>query len=129
MSEPLDAALRARIGVLAHAPMTYPDLSARENLRLYAKLHGVDPVARIEALVERFEIGRWGDRPARTYSRGQLQRLSLARALIHLPRLLLLQLLHRTSAPFMVLCTPMAKSAASLSRNARNTLLITTQNQ
>ncbi|MCZ7681476.1 MAG: ABC transporter ATP-binding protein [Sandaracinaceae bacterium] len=83
--------LRARIGVLAHAPMIYPDLTGIENLRLYARLHELtDPEGRVRALVERFEIGRWGERPARTYSRGQLQRISLARALVHSPRLLLL---------------------------------------
>lgn len=85
------AALRAQIGVLAHAAMIYPDLDTHENLRLYARLYDVpDASARLAALVERFEIGRWGERPARTYSRGQLQRLALARALIHAPRLLLL---------------------------------------
>ncbi|HJL18953.1 MAG TPA: heme ABC exporter ATP-binding protein CcmA [Sandaracinaceae bacterium LLY-WYZ-13_1] len=84
-------ALRAQIGILAHAAMIYPDLSARENLHLFARLHRLDdPDARIGALVDRFEIGRWGERPARTYSRGQLQRLALARALMHAPRLLLL---------------------------------------
>ncbi|MFK7986141.1 MAG: ABC transporter ATP-binding protein [Sandaracinaceae bacterium] len=83
------SALRACIGVLAHAPMIYPDLSAIENLELYARLHQVDPKT-LPALIDRFEIGRWGDRPARTYSRGQLQRLSLARALVHTPQLLLL---------------------------------------
>lgn len=83
--------LRARIGVLAHAAMIYPDLSGLENLRLYAHLHEVaDPDERVRALRERFEIGRFGERPARTYSRGQLQRISLARALLHAPRLLLL---------------------------------------
>lgn len=83
--------LRAAIGILAHAAMTYPDLSARENLALYARLYALaDPTKIIDELVERFEIGRWGDRPARTYSRGQLQRLALARALMHRPRLLLL---------------------------------------
>jgi heme ABC exporter ATP-binding subunit CcmA len=83
--------LRARIGVLAHAAMIYPDLSARENLALYARLHGVqDDAGRVAAMADRFEIGRFGDRPARTYSRGQLQRLALARALLHAPALLLL---------------------------------------
>jgi heme exporter protein A len=83
--------LRAQIGVLAHAAMIYPDLSGLENLRLYARLHELsDPEARVEALLERFEIGRFRDRPARTYSRGQLQRIALARALVHSPRLLLL---------------------------------------
>jgi heme exporter protein A len=84
-------ALRARIGVLAHAAMVYPDLTGRENLRLFADLYGLaDREARIGAVLERFEIGAFVDRPARTYSRGQLQRVALARALVHAPRLLLL---------------------------------------
>ncbi len=83
--------LRARIGVLAHAAMIYPDLTGLENLHLSARLHEVvDADERVRALRERFEIGRFGERPARTYSRGQLQRISLARALVHSPRLLLL---------------------------------------
>lgn len=83
--------LRSAIGILAHAAMTYPDLSARENLALFARLYEIERAAKvIDGLVERFEIGRWGERPARTYSRGQLQRLALARALMHSPQLLLL---------------------------------------
>lgn len=83
--------LRATIGVLAHAPMVYPDLTGTESLALAAELFGVpDPGPRIGALRERFEIGTFGERPTRTYSRGQLQRVALARALLHEPRLLLL---------------------------------------
>lgn len=83
--------LRAQIGVLAHAAMIYPDLTGLENLRLYARLQGVaKPEERVDSLLDRFEIGRFRDRPARTYSRGQLQRIALARAVIHSPRLLLL---------------------------------------
>jgi len=90
-AEHASAALRSRIGVLAHAAMIYPDLSGRESLRLFAALHGMSRVeARIGELLERFEIGAFVDRPARTYSRGQLQRVALARALLHAPRLLLL---------------------------------------
>ena len=84
------AALRSRIGVLAHASMLYPDLTGRENLELFAHLYGVEDPARIPSLLERFEIGSFVDRPVRTYSRGQLQRVSLGRALVHAPRLLLL---------------------------------------
>jgi heme exporter protein A len=84
-------ALRARIGVLAHAAMVYPDLNGAENLELFARLYELaDGAQRIGTLRERFELGAFFDRPARTYSRGQLQRLSLARALLHEPRLLLL---------------------------------------
>lgn len=83
--------LRASVGVLAHASMVYPDLTAHESLALAAKLYGLrDASARIAELVERFGLGAWAGRPARTYSRGQLQRLSLARALVHEPKLLLL---------------------------------------
>lgn len=83
--------LRARIGLVGHAGLVYPDLNAAENLALFASLYGVnDPVARIAELRERFGLGDWAERPARTYSRGQLQRLSLARALVHRPKLLLL---------------------------------------
>lgn len=85
------AALRARMGILAHAPMLYPDLSGRENLEFYAQLFGLpDPKAVVDAQCERFQIGRFASRPVRTYSRGQLQRVALARAVMHRPRLLLL---------------------------------------
>lgn len=83
--------LRASVGVLGHAPMIYPDLSAHENLRLCAELYGLkDADERLRGGVERFGLGSWAGRPARTYSRGQLQRVALARAVLHTPRLLLL---------------------------------------
>jgi heme exporter protein A len=83
--------IRRHLGVLAHASMLYPDLSGRENVRLYAGLFGLpDPRARADELFERFGIGVFGDRPVRTYSRGQLQRVALARALVAEPTLLLL---------------------------------------
>lgn len=85
--------LRGTIGILAHASMVYPDLDADETLALTATLYGleeVDAARRIEALRARFELGAFADRPARTYSRGQRQRLALARALLVRPRLLLL---------------------------------------
>jgi ABC-type multidrug transport system ATPase subunit len=82
--------LRRQIGVLAHAAMIYPDLSAFENLQLFAALYGVPPAAALERERERFGLDAWANRPARTYSRGQLQRVALARALLHEPALLLL---------------------------------------
>ena len=83
--------LRGRIGVLSHASFAYPDLTANENLLLAARLYRVpDPQKRVASLRARFEIGAFGDRPVRTYSRGQLQRVAIARALVHEPRLLLL---------------------------------------
>lgn len=81
--------LRGSLGVLAHAAMLYPDLSGRENLALFASMYGVS-AKRVDVLGDRFEATTFWDRPTRTYSRGQLQRLSLARALLHEPTLLLL---------------------------------------
>lgn len=83
--------LRARIGYVGHDPGLYGDLTAVENLTLFSALHGGDPgEGRAETLLARVgltDVAR--DAPARTFSRGMLQRLSLARALAHDPELLL----------------------------------------
>ena len=81
--------IRRRLGVLTHTSMLYPDLSGRENLTFYADLYDADR-ARVGELCERFGVGTFVDRPVRTYSRGQLQRIALARALVAEPSLLLL---------------------------------------
>jgi ABC-type multidrug transport system ATPase subunit len=87
-----DDALRAEIGLLAHASLCYGELSALENLALFAGLYGVaDDPGTIAALLDRVGLEpRARTRPARTYSRGMLQRLALARALLPSPSLLLL---------------------------------------
>ena len=82
--------IRARLGWLGHHSLCYPDLTGRENLELAARLHGHDPLASFERAAERFDLGSYSARPLRTYSRGQQQRFALARALLHEPRLLLL---------------------------------------
>jgi heme exporter protein A len=85
-------ALRRSIGVLAHSAFVYGELTAVENLEFYARLYDVaDAPARASALLD--EVGldeRARHRQARTYSRGMLQRLALARALLHDPEVLLL---------------------------------------
>ncbi|MBN1656400.1 MAG: ABC transporter ATP-binding protein [Deltaproteobacteria bacterium] len=83
--------LRRRIGLMAHEAMVYPDLSGIENLLFVARLYSLDfPTRRVKQLRDRFALDLFAERPTRTYSRGQLQRLALARAVIHEPRLLLL---------------------------------------
>src|SRR3954467_13323464 len=82
-------AVRGRAGLLAHEPLLYRELSARENLRYHARLHGADP-ARIETLLEAVGMTRRGDEPLRTLSRGMAQRVAICRAVLHEPELLLL---------------------------------------
>jgi heme exporter protein A len=82
-------AVRGRLGLLGHEALLYRDLSGRENLRYHARLHGVAP-ERIEELLARVDMGRRGDEPLRTLSRGMVQRLAVCRAVLHDPELLLL---------------------------------------
>ena len=81
--------VRRHIGLLAHASMLYPDLSGIENLELFASIYGGSK-PHILALRDRFELEEFADRPVRTCSRGQIQRIALARALLAEPTLLLL---------------------------------------
>lgn len=81
--------LKRHIGYLGHESMLDGALTARENLRLFAKLYGVAK-DRIDAQVERFGISRFADAPVSGLSRGQEQAVGLARALLHDPALLLL---------------------------------------
>jgi heme exporter protein A len=81
--------LRGAIGLCAHESFLYGDLSGRENLLFYAGLFGVDRRRTLE-LLERVGLGDAADRPVRAYSRGMLQRLALARALVGDARLVLL---------------------------------------
>jgi len=81
--------VRGRIGLLAHDPLLYAELSARENLAFHARLHGVEP-GRIEALLEAVGLRGRGDEPVRTLSRGMTQRVAICRAVLHAPEVLLL---------------------------------------
>jgi heme exporter protein A len=80
---------RGRIGLLAHEPLLYRDLTVRENLRYHARLHRVD-VARVDALCEQVGLRARADDPVRTLSRGMTQRAAICRAVLHAPELLLL---------------------------------------
>ncbi len=82
-------AVRGRVGLLGHEPLLYRDLSARENLRFHARLHGV-AMARIGELLEAVGMARRADEPVRGLSRGMAQRVAICRAVLHEPELLLL---------------------------------------
>ena len=110
LKEPNQA--RAYLGVVSHHSLIYPDLSAVENLQFYGSLYGLpnermtdvgDRAAarravaqatpahsRIETVLRRVNLWTRANDPARTYSRGMLQRLTIARAILHDPPLLLL---------------------------------------
>ena len=82
--------LRRRIGLISHRPMLYGDLTARENLEFFASLYGGVDSARIDELLSLVELDHRRSDPVRTYSRGMHQRLSIARALVNDPDLVLL---------------------------------------
>ncbi|HEX8976570.1 MAG TPA: heme ABC exporter ATP-binding protein CcmA [Solirubrobacteraceae bacterium] len=82
-------AVRARIGLLAHEPLLYRELSGRENLEYHARLHGVDR-GRVEEVLAAVAMDRRAEDPVRLLSRGMVQRLAIARAVLHDPPLLLL---------------------------------------
>jgi len=86
-----DESVRRAIGVIAHESLCYGDLSALENVRFFARLYDVpNAKRRADAMVKRVGLSdEAARRPARTYSRGMLQRLAVARALVHEPTLLL----------------------------------------
>jgi heme ABC exporter ATP-binding subunit CcmA len=85
-----DAEVRRGVGLVAHESLCYADLSGRENLRFFADLYDVGDRARVDGLLERVALSSAADRAVRTYSRGMLQRIAVARALIASPSLLLL---------------------------------------
>lgn len=91
---PRDAyAARGRIGLLGHEALVYRDLTARENLTLTARLYGEtkrETPRIVEQMLERVELEARADEPVRNFSKGMLQRLAAARALLPQPELLLL---------------------------------------
>lgn len=84
------AKARARLGLIGHQSMLYRDLTALENLEFFARLNGVDgPRQRAEELLSIVGLIDRADDAVKTFSRGMCQRLSIARALVHGPNLVL----------------------------------------
>jgi sodium transport system ATP-binding protein len=83
------AAARARIGVLPDARGLYPRLTARENIRYYGRLHGMEAAAleaRIEELCQLLDLREVADRRAAGFSQGERMKVAIARSIVHGPR-------------------------------------------
>ncbi|HEX8943663.1 MAG TPA: heme ABC exporter ATP-binding protein CcmA [Gemmatimonadaceae bacterium] len=86
-----DAAARANVGLISHQSMLYRALTARENVEFAARLYGVpDPRDAAIRALERMRIADRADAPVRALSRGLQQRVSIARAIVHEPSVVLL---------------------------------------
>jgi heme exporter protein A len=81
--------VRGRLGLLGHEPLLYRDLSGRENLIYHSRLHRVGP-QRVEEVLAAVGMRERAEDPVRSLSRGMVQRLTIARVVLHRPELLLL---------------------------------------
>ncbi|MGB5246340.1 MAG: ATP-binding cassette domain-containing protein [Woeseia sp.] len=80
---------RERLGTLPHGAGLYPHLTARENIRYYARLYNMPDAeieARIETLIDELDIRDFADRRTQGFSQGQRTKVALARALVHNPQ-------------------------------------------
>ncbi len=80
----------ARVGYLVETPHAYPELTVRENLEVARRLHPGTPPAAVARTIDRLGLAEYADRRAGTLSLGNAQRLGLGKALLHEPRLLIL---------------------------------------
>ncbi len=113
----------AEIGYMAHAPLLYDEFSGMENLRFFAELYGVSSDAALTAAMQRVGLDPTLARRVGQYSQGMRQRLSLARAIFHSPRLILLD------EPFSNVDPESAAQIAKLladMRSSGNTILLVT---
>ena len=81
---------RAQVGLISHASMLYGALTARENLEFTARLHGLsDPAGAARDALAAMKVLDRAESPVRALSRGLLQRVSIARAIVHAPSVVL----------------------------------------
>lgn len=85
------AAVRAQVGMVSHKSLLYDNLTALENLQFFGRLYNLDDLDdRISAMLEQVGLSKRRYDLVRTFSRGMVQRLTIARALLHNPDILLL---------------------------------------
>ncbi|QCT03363.1 ABC superfamily ATP binding cassette transporter ABC protein [Paenibacillus algicola] len=82
--------IRSRCGVVTESAGLYQDMSARENLDFFSRLYSCRSAARIESLLERFQLAKHGEKKVGAYSTGMKKRLAIAKAMLHEPELLFL---------------------------------------
>jgi heme exporter protein A len=115
--------VRNLVGVVSHATYLYDELSALENLRFYAQLYSVErPLQRAVALLEEVGLAHLANEPVGRLSRGQQQRVTIARALLHDPPVLLLD------EPDTGLDLAAFALVAELTTQHQRTVILTTHN-
>jgi ABC-type multidrug transport system ATPase subunit len=114
-----------RMGYMAHAPLLYDELSGMENLRFFGQLYGVNSDEPLAQAMERVGLDPKLERRVGQYSQGMRQRLSLARAIFHEPRLLLLDEPFSNVDPDSAL--QIAKLLADMRSSGTTILLVTHQ--
>lgn len=121
-----DTAARARVGIISHQSMLYAPLTVRENLDFTARLYGLeDRKAAIASALDQLSMADRADTPVRTLSRGLQQRVSIARAIVHRPDVVLLD------EPYSGLDESGAGALTSLLRSLKHggaTLIMVTHN-
>jgi len=114
-----------RMGYMAHAPLLYDELSGMENLRFFGQLYGVNSDEPLAQAMERVGLDPKLERRVGQYSQGMRQRLSLARAIFHGPRMLLLDEPFSNVDPDSAL--QIAKLLADMRSSGTTILLVTHQ--
>jgi len=117
------AITKSRLGYMAHAPLLYDEMSGMENLRYFAGLYGISSPARCEQAMQTVGLDPGLARRAGEYSQGMRQRLSLARATLHDPQIVLLD------EPFSNLDSHSAEAMGRVlgtMRDAGKTILVVT---
>lgn len=123
---PGGSAARSRVGLISHHTMLYNALSPRENVSFAARLYGIrDPRERVDAVLQTMSMLERAETPVRSLSRGMQQRVSIARAMVHSPQLVL------ADEPYSGLDDSGARALTSLLRellSAGTSIIIVTHN-